>query len=79
MRSLEQATVAANSQWFNDNDRYVEMQARLECYQHIQKIVEREVCGVERLLDVGNGGFFNYDTNLVGHATAVDLFLPDGP
>jgi SAM-dependent methyltransferase len=79
MQTLEQATVVSNSEWFNANEQYVETQARLECYQHMQRIVEREVCGVEEVLDVGNGGFFNYDTTLAGHVTAVDLFLEDGP
>src|SRR5262249_28335126 len=44
-----------------------------------QKIVEREVRGAGDVLDVGNGGFFNYDTALAAHVTAVDLFLEDGP
>jgi len=79
MQTREQVTAVANSRWFHENDHYVEGQARLECYQHIQKMVEREVRGSQRLLDVGNGGFFNYDTTLAGHVTAVDLFLPDGP
>jgi SAM-dependent methyltransferase len=75
----QQVTAATNSRWFANNDHYIEGQARLEHYRHIQKIVEREVRGVDRLLDVGNGGFFNYDTALAGHVTAVDLFLPNGP
>jgi SAM-dependent methyltransferase len=79
MPTLEQITVVANSEWFHDNDHYMTAQSQLECYQHIQRIVEREVCGVGELLDVGNGGFFNYDTALAGHVTAVDLFLRDGP
>ncbi len=79
MPTLEQATVATNSEWFHDNDHYMAAQSRLECYRHIQRIVEREVRGVRELLDVGNGGFFNYDTALAGHVTAVDLFLKDGP
>jgi SAM-dependent methyltransferase len=74
-----QATTATNSQWFQDNDHYMETQAKLECYRHIQKIVEREVRGQEWVLDVGNGGFFNYDTALADHVTAVDLFLENGP
>jgi SAM-dependent methyltransferase len=77
MDADKQATVATNIEWFNENDHYMETQARLECYQNIQKIVEREVRGVGDLLDVGNGGFFNYDTALAGHVTAVDLFLED--
>jgi SAM-dependent methyltransferase len=78
MKTLEQATVATNSEWFNENKSYIKAQTQLESYQHIQKIVEREVRGVGDLLDVGNGGFFNYDTALADHVTAVDLFLEDG-
>jgi SAM-dependent methyltransferase len=79
MNALQQATVATNIQWFHENDQYQQSQAGLECYQHIKRIVEREVRGVKQLLDVGNGGFFNYDTGLAEHVTAVDLFLNDGP
>jgi SAM-dependent methyltransferase len=74
-----QATIDTNSAWFKDNDHYMEAQTRLACYRNIQRVVEREVRGSNQLLDIGNGGFFNYDTATVGHVTAVDLFLQDGP
>src|SRR5437879_6154990 len=79
MTGLQQTTVATNIQWFNENDHYAESQSKLECYQNIQKIVEREIRAQGDVLDVGNGGFFNYDTALANHVTAVDLFLEDGP
>jgi SAM-dependent methyltransferase len=79
MATYRQTTAATNITWFNDNDHYAESQAKLECYQYIQKIVEREIRGEGDVLDVGNGGFFNYDTVLARHVTAVDLFLEDGP
>jgi SAM-dependent methyltransferase len=79
MDGPKQTTVASNIEWFNDNEHYMAAQSRLECYQNIQRIVERELRGVDKLLDVGNGGFFNYDTALVAHVTAVDLFLKEGP
>jgi SAM-dependent methyltransferase len=74
-----QATAAENIEWFADNDKYIESQSKLEHYQHVKRIVERELRGVARLLDIGNGGFFNYDTRIVEQVTAVDLFLTDGP
>lgn len=74
-----QATTAENIEWFADNDKYIESQSRLEHYQHVKRSVERELAGVRRLLDIGNGGFFNYDTSIAGQVTAVDLFLEDGP
>src|SRR4051794_6638593 len=79
MSSIQQATVTSNCDWFHDNDHYIASQSKLEHYQLVRKIVQQEVRGIGDLLDVGNGGFFNYDTALVGHATAVDLFLTDGP
>lgn len=74
-----QATVAQNAEWFDDNDLYIATQSKLDHYRYCKLSVEHEIKGIDRLLDIGNGGFFNYDTGLVGHATAVDLFLKDGP
>ena len=79
MSGTSQSGVNTNVAWFKGNHEYVEGQARLVCYQNMRRSVEHEIRGVEALLDVGNGGFFNYDTSLVKHVTAVDLFLPDGP
>ncbi len=73
-RAGAQATVEQNATWFDDNDLYIATQSKLEHYTHCKRSVEHELRGVGSLLDVGNGGFFNYDTTLVGHATAVDLF-----
>jgi SAM-dependent methyltransferase len=74
-----QISQTLNSDWFDHNDEYIRRQEALECYRNIRRCVEHEVRGVQRLLDIGNGGFFNYDTSLVGELTAVDLFLNDGP
>jgi SAM-dependent methyltransferase len=41
--------------------------------------ITREVAGTARLLDVGNGGVFQYDTDRVGEIIAVDLFLDQLP
>jgi SAM-dependent methyltransferase len=79
MADEAQKTVAANARWFADNDGYVEAQSRLVHYQHIARMVRHELRGVDRLLDVGNGGFFNYDVSVPRHVTALDLFLTDGP
>ena len=70
-----QTTADANARWFADNDGYVAAQSGLAHYRHIARMVRRELRGVDRLLDVGNGGFFNYDVSVPRHVTAVDLFL----
>jgi SAM-dependent methyltransferase len=79
MEANTQATVATNAAWFQNNDDYIKNQSQLEFYRLAQRMVEREVRGENRVLDIGNGGFFNYDTALAKHVTAVDLFVPDGP
>jgi SAM-dependent methyltransferase len=70
-----QATVDTNAAYFDSNDSYREVQARLDCYRNINHTLARELKGVGDLLDVGSGGFFNYDTSVVGSVTAVDLFM----
>ena len=79
MSTSRQATTASNCQWFADNGLYEEMQSKIELYRRIKCIVEAEIKGSDRLLDIGNGGFFNFDTDLATAVTAVDLFLKDGP
>lgn len=75
----EQTEVGKNVEWFEDNEGYERKQQTLEYYRLIRLMVSRELKGQKRVLDVGNGGFFNYDTNLAEHVTAVDLFLKNGP
>ena len=79
MTSYLQTEVKENIDWFQDNEDYIEVQARLELYQYIELMVRREIQKQNEVLDIGNGGFFNYDTQLANHVTAVDLFLKDGP
>lgn len=79
MVEARQVTSEQNIEWFGENEAYMARQSRLEHYQHAKRSVEHELHGVHRVLDVGNGGFFNYDTGIVDHVTALDLFLKDGP
>jgi SAM-dependent methyltransferase len=53
--------------------------AELDTYRRIREAVTRELAGTERLLDVGNGGVFDYDTTVVHEIVAVDLFLDQVP
>ena len=73
-------SVAANARYFlehlNEYDRSV---AEIDTYATIHRFISRKVAGIERLLDVGNGGVFCYDTASVGSITAIDLFLEDLP
>jgi SAM-dependent methyltransferase len=70
-------SVALNADYFA-GDRYAR-EIELDTFKHIGGAIEREIRGVDLLLDVGNGGVFQYDTGLVGSVVAVDLFLDRAP
>ncbi len=70
--------VAKNAEFFAA-DKHGRDVAQLDTYRRIREAIEREVAGARRLLDVGNGGVFEYDTALVERIVAVDLFLDELP
>jgi SAM-dependent methyltransferase len=70
-------TEVRNSEFFLDNDRYVQSVSELETYANIRHALSSVIGGSQRLLDVGNGGVFDYDTATVGQIVAVDLFLDE--
>jgi SAM-dependent methyltransferase len=73
------ASAAKNAEFFDDNRRYAARVAKLETYKRIRDAVDPEIVGSRSLLDVGNGGVFDYDTRLAERVVGVDLFLDDAP
>jgi SAM-dependent methyltransferase len=67
-----------NAEFFA-RDKHGHDVAALDTYARIREAIEREVAGSRRMLDVGNGGVFEYDTGLVERIVAVDLFLDQLP
>ncbi|MET0957171.1 MAG: hypothetical protein ABWZ18_01555, partial [Solirubrobacterales bacterium] len=74
MALQEPDSAAVNAEFFA-RDTHSRDVAELDTYRHIAAAIQRELAGVERLLDVGNGGIFGYDTSAIGEIVAVDLFL----
>ncbi len=70
----DDASATQNEQFFA-RDLYREYVDKLDSYHIIHRKVTDEVAGTELLLDVGNGGVFEYDTERVESIVAVDLFL----
>jgi SAM-dependent methyltransferase len=66
---------AAQNAGFFEKDKHGKDVAALDTYARIGEAIEREVAGCQRLLDVGNGGVFQYDTEIIEEIVAVDLFL----
>jgi SAM-dependent methyltransferase len=74
------ASITANAQYFLQNlKQYQESVSTIDTYQTIYDYISRKVAGVNRLLDVGNGGVFCYDPSKVGAITAIDLFFDQLP
>jgi SAM-dependent methyltransferase len=78
VRQSEKAA-EANRRFFANNVEYADGVAELETYRVIREAINAEVRGVGALLDIGNGGVFDYDTALAGRIVAVDLFLDEAP
>jgi SAM-dependent methyltransferase len=74
MRTRDRDAAAVNADFFATG-QHARDSVRLDTFQLIWAAIERELGGVERLLDVGNGGVFGYDTSAVGEIVALDLFL----
>lgn len=71
---------AANRDFFtHEHDWYTASVATLATYRHIREAVNTEIAGLATMLDVGNGGTFDYDHDLVDKIVAVDLYLDDLP
>lgn len=73
-RGQASESVAQNSDFFA-RDTYNRHAERLDSHRLIREALTREMEGTDRLLDVGNGGVFEYDPAIAREVVAVDLFL----
>jgi SAM-dependent methyltransferase len=78
MAGQDAKSAQQNAEFFA-RDKHGRDVAELDTYRLIREAVTREITGTGRLLDVGNGGVFDYDTTQVGQIVAVDLFLDQLP
>lgn len=78
-RPSQAADAATKNAEFFAREKHGRDVATLDTYLRIREAIEREVAGARRMLDVGNGGVFEYDTGVVEQIVAVDLFLDDLP
>jgi len=58
-------------EFFDNWDEYHQLVSELDSYQFTQRALAGEIRG--RMLDVGNGGVFNYDVTCAEHITVVDI------
>src|SRR5262245_39370779 len=73
-------SIEANIKYFVQHiEQYEASVSQIDTYQTIHRIISARIASVDELLDVGNGGVFDYDTTLANRITAIDLFLGDLP
>jgi SAM-dependent methyltransferase len=71
-------SIDKNISFSRDNiDSYGKNVQELDTYKTMRAFTNESVKGIERLLDIGNGGVFDYDVDLVGNILALDLFLDE--
>ena len=67
-----------NAAYFADNaEQYTAWLATIDTYRLQGAAITRELTGARRLVDIGNGGAFDYDPSVVDEIVAVDLFAPE--
>lgn len=69
--------VRQNANFFAENDWYKSNQDKLEMYRLIAKSVGQEIKMSNRVLDIGNGGIFNFPIAHIPHIEAIDLFADE--
>lgn len=70
------SSVKKNVDYFlGEHKKYSSNINSIDTYQSMSKAINLELAGINYLLDIGNGGVFDYDTTLVKKIVGVDLFL----
>ncbi len=71
MENQTRKSVDKNKVWFSNNETYDNYVRNM--HYRLRSEIESHLTGAGNLLDIGNGGVFNYDTKLAETITALDL------
>ena len=75
-----QVSADKNAKFFLDEyQNYREKVESIDTYASISLALSKRLQGIRRLLDIGNGGVFDYDTTHVEEIIGLDLFLDNLP
>lgn len=62
-----------NIDFFSQNTKYQQDVNNIDTYKILYKIITEYIKGTNKLLDIGHGGSFDYDTSQVDEITGLDL------
>ena len=75
----QQPSEEKNQSFFLDHHQdYKQKISKLKTYRNIFGEVTEAVSGAELLIDIGNGGVFDYETSRAKRIVAVDVMFTDG-
>ena len=70
------SSLEKNSEFFLENHAaYKNQVAEIDSYKLISSAINSQIDGLGRIIDIGNGGVFDYETGLVDEIIGLDLFL----
>lgn len=73
-------SIEQNITFFRDNlESYNSKIQSLDTYATLRAYISKAIQGIDTLLDIGNGGVFDYDTSLIPQIVGLDLFLDKLP
>ena len=62
-----------NLNFFDKNINYQNNIKKIDTYKKIYSEISKKLKGTKRLLDIGHGGVFDYNTKLIKEITGLDL------
>lgn len=73
-------SIEQNISFFRDNlESYSAGVQNLDTYVTLKHYINNTIKGIDYLLDIGNGGVFDYDVSIVPRIVGLDLFLDKLP
>ncbi len=77
---VDSAVLQRNFDFFLENiETYKQHAETLDTYVRLRELVNSKLGNINQMIDVGNGGVFDYDTTALGRITAVDIFFDQLP
>lgn len=65
-----------NAEFFlEEHATYKDRIGKIDTYQRLSEALNSQLSGLTKILDIGNGGVFDYDTSVVQEIVGLDLFL----
>ena len=74
MNKIDNQTIKKkNIDFFSNNDNYKDNVSKIDTYKILYNRITQNLENIDKLLDIGHGGSFDYDTNKLKEIVGLDL------